>query len=110
VGRLFRARLSHTILLFPPHFLLASAARRKYAEPRRKDFADKKPAIHAAATNFPQQNPRKTELGFDPAPIWGVSASSPQHIVDLYLTCTIAGGTFNLTVTLVKRLPPWLTP
>ena len=56
-----------------------------------------KPANDAHCRSFPQENPRKTEVGLMNRRVPGVSTSLPLDLVVLYLTRTTWGGTFNLT-------------
>ena len=73
-------------------------------------FIRSKPAIHAALTNFPQQNPIKTEVETPFPRVRGVSTSTPQHVVVLYLTRTRCGVTFNLTRSSGAAPVPLATP
>ena len=91
----------------PPRFPQSAAVYKSFHReaPKRQVYSSWRPplwrtpnpAIYAAVTNFPQQNPSIYESVNVECPIWGVSASAPQHLVVLYLTRTRAGGTFILT-------------
>jgi hypothetical protein len=81
--------LHHSCTL-PPH--LPGATLRKLIH-----GALTKPANDAPFQSFPHENPRKTEADPTRTRILGVSTSTPQYLVVLYLTRTTWGGTFNFT-------------
>jgi len=77
-----------------------------YPLPRHLPGATLRKLVHAALTkpandapfqSFPHENPRKTEVDPTRTRILGVSTSTPQYLVVLYLTRTTWGGTFIFT-------------
>jgi hypothetical protein len=69
-----------------------------------------KPKIHAPKQSFPHKNPRKTEVNIAQTRIGGVSTTTPQYLVVLYLTRTTYGAIFTLTVTLGEAPVASATP